>query len=424
MSRIDQLSVFMERDGTYRKVGAIRYAGQALSFSYAPDYLARPDATEISLSLPLDAEAAEQPASFFEGLLPEGAMRAALATAVHVQPDDYYRMLERVNRESIGALVLAPSEEIPEPTLSYRPMEFSQIESFAANPRGVALRTGMATRLSLSGAQGKLGLFHIGKDMRSGWATPEGCAPTTHILKAADSTFENQMLNESICLRAASSCGLDVAEFELIATGHGPVLSVRRFDRPLDTEGNARRMHQEDFCQAAGLFSAMKYEPSDGHFASLAAHLIQLASTNPFGDRLAFFERLLFDYLVGNCDNHLKNYSFLWNQTWTGRSLSPAYDVSCTTIYPALAREMGIALSPSRRIDDVTIDDIADTAASACVPSNWAVETLHGMASAAPDAVIEAGTYFEDAGFAEAGKVARTIAEDMLPRIEKCLGAK
>ncbi|MDD7204011.1 MAG: HipA domain-containing protein, partial [Coriobacteriaceae bacterium] len=279
----------------------------------------------------------------------------------------------------------------------------------------------MATRLSLAGAQSKLGLHHTGADILAGWALPVGFSPTTHILKAADGTFENQVLNEAICLEAARLCDFEVASSQLIPTSNGPILATRRFDRAIDDDGTITRLHQEDLCQAAGLLSEMKYEPTDGHFAALASSVISKSSNNPFGDRIVFFERLLFDYLIGNCDNHLKNYSLVWNASWTGRELSPSYDISCTTIYPVLDREMGIALCPSRRIDNVTAESIFETARGAGIPRVLAESSLKRLASQIGDAVMQAGASFEDRGFRQAAEVAQLIFDDAQRRIAICL---
>lgn len=51
-------------------------------------------------------------------------------------------------------------------------------------------------------------------------------------------------------------------------------------------------------------------------------------------------EYVLFDYLVGNCDNHLKNYALLYNPAWRTREVAPLYDVMSTVAYPSIYKEM------------------------------------------------------------------------------------
>ena len=134
-----------------------------------------------------------------------------------------------------------------------------------------------------------------------------------------------------------------------------------------------------------------------------------------------FFERLLFDYLIGNCDNHLKNYSLVWNASWTGRELSPSYDISCTTIYPVLDREMGVALCPFRLIDDVTVESILETAQEAGIPRALAESSLKRLATQIGDAIMQAGASYEDRGFCQAAEVAQLIFDDAQRRIAICL---
>lgn len=252
-----------------------------------------------------------------------------------------------MNSDSVGALLISSDDGCPIVVgQEGRDVSDNLLASFSLRPQKTAFELGMAARLSLAGAQSKLGLRNTTDSWESGWQAPVGFSASTHILKTDDGTFSNQTTNEALCLSAAAACGLDVAESEVINPGEKPILVVRRFDREvLGDSRRVRRLHQEDFCQARGFWSTMKYEPTDGCYANLGATLITRASDNPFGDRVAFFESLIFDFLIGDCDNHLKNKSFLWDKDWKGRSFAPLYDVACTTVYSSLDRNMGIALS-------------------------------------------------------------------------------
>ena len=161
-----QLVVSRERHHEFQPVGMVFYKDSSLVFSYHDDYLATADAAEISLSLPLDRQDA-QPAGFFEGLLPEGEMRGLFANSMHVSARDYANMLARLNSESIGALVLSRVDEPPCWQNEYEDIDFSFLEDFASRPKTAALNAGMATRLSLAGAQSKLGLHHTGAEYPS-----------------------------------------------------------------------------------------------------------------------------------------------------------------------------------------------------------------------------------------------------------------
>lgn len=86
----------------------------------------------------------------------------------------------------------------------------------------------------------------------------------------------------------------------------------------------------------------------------LSSMRCERASTNQMEDRFLVGYNQLFDYAVGNCDNHLKNWSLVWDESWKQVRLAPLYDVLCTTVYPSLVREMGVSFGGSRKIDEVT----------------------------------------------------------------------
>jgi serine/threonine-protein kinase HipA len=69
---------------------------------------------------------------------------------------------------------------------------------------------------------------------------------------------------------------------------------------------------------------------------------LQNYSGRPAADRLAFLQRVIFNYLIGNSDAHGKNFSFLY--TSKDPILAPAYDLLCTTVYPQLSRKMAMKI--------------------------------------------------------------------------------
>lgn len=73
------------------------------------------------------------------------------------------------------------------------------------------------------------------------------------------------------------------------------------------------------------------------------------------------FRRIALNYLIGNCDAHLKNYSLLLREG-AAVSLAPVYDLVCTAIYDGrfgggLSRSMGIRIGDHLNIDRVTPSD-------------------------------------------------------------------
>ena len=334
-------------------------------------------------------------------------MRAIFDDAAHT--DTFEGLLARLNDESTGALVFKSPHamEIPE---SYEPLVPDDLAEFAERPRGKALELGMGSRLSLAGAQSKLGLFHKGADANVGWFAPKGSAPSNFIVKAVDGTFPHQTINEALCLLTARNLGLESANAQLIDVGTpDPLIAVQRFDRANGEGERPTRLHEEDFCQALGWPSRRKYEPTDGNYAAIMAELVDRESSNPFGDRAFLFNCLLFDWMIGNCDNHLNNWSFVYSPDWTRRTVSPLYDVTCTTYYPALDAEMGVSVRASRRYDDARMEDIIDTAKAMGLPKKLAVSEFETLRDGFQNAIEEASETISGQGFSDVQLIAEHI---------------
>ena len=99
---MNALSVFRMDGPDPRLLGRINL--DPVTFSYDPGYLADPDARAVSCSLPLRNEAYSESAlvPYFDGLLPEGAARRAIAAQLGIEPDDYLLLLLRCGLETMG----------------------------------------------------------------------------------------------------------------------------------------------------------------------------------------------------------------------------------------------------------------------------------------------------------------------------------
>ena len=434
---MEALFVFREVRGVPELVGTLSASQRQVNggdseslprFSYDQAYLVSVGAAPLSARLPLQADAFDvmTTRSFFDGLLPEGSMRKLLDKSVHGNAVAFDRLLARLNDESAGALLFCDSPSVDLGARAYEELGISRLRDYAQAPESVAIELNMRSRLSLAGAQTKVGLYHTGDDPLAGWYVPRGGAPSTHIVKVErpDGPFPHETVNEAFCLSVARACGFDTAKYLLVALeGLPPLLAVERFDRMMpdgpDLVGGMptpHRMHQEDFCQAAGVSSALKYEPTDGHYLSLCADTVSRCSSNPFGDRMMLFGAVLLDYLLGNCDNHLKNYSFTWDASWQRREMSPLYDLTCTTMYPQIYREMGVSLCASRRIDDVTRADIVSAGRALGLGAEAAWNQYADLRAEFFAAIDYAEEMVVAQGFDSAHEVARFIRDDALAR--------
>ena len=108
------LSVFIELQGSRVLVGKIVGNSDTAQFSYSQEYLANKTHQAISLSMPLQEESfsAEQTKCFFEGLLPEGFSRRAVAQWLHVDETDWLSILHGLGRECIGAIQIFSNYDV------------------------------------------------------------------------------------------------------------------------------------------------------------------------------------------------------------------------------------------------------------------------------------------------------------------------
>lgn len=91
--------------------GLIEETAAGFSFAYRPDYLARPSAVSVSLTLPCRAEPYEAPVlfPFFSGLLAEGTLREMQCRMFKLdENDDFGLLLSSAGGDVIGAVSVRP----------------------------------------------------------------------------------------------------------------------------------------------------------------------------------------------------------------------------------------------------------------------------------------------------------------------------
>ena len=214
---------------------------------------------------------------------------------------------------------------------------------FLAGERGL--------RLSLAGAQSKLPVVLVDDQI----ALPAPGQPTTHILKPPIARFESTTENEAFAMRLASKLGLDVAAVEIRTVAGRPYLLVERYDRTVDSDGQVRRLHQEDFCQALGVFTERKYASEGGPTFKTSFDLVRRACTRPAVELLKLLDAAIIQVLIGNADAHGKNYSLLHRDE--GIVLAPLYDLLCTVAYPDLSPTFAMKIARRGTLADLKPGD-------------------------------------------------------------------
>ena len=151
-----------------------------------------------------------------------------------------------------------------------------------------------------------------------------------YIIKPQQAVYPNIPENEDLTMRLAQKAGIDVPMHGLV---YDKTLTLHYFVRRFDRPGPNVKYHVEDFAQLSGKNRNTKYDSSMEQVAAL----IEKYCTFPAIEKVKLFRLTIFNYLTGNEDMHLKNYSILIKDDIV--SLSPAYDLLNTTIALKKAKE-------------------------------------------------------------------------------------
>lgn len=137
------------------------------------------------------------------------------------------------------------------------------------------------------------------------------------ILKPPSEHYEQMPETEDLTMHLAELCKIATVPHALIPLASGELAYItRRIDR-----SGGKKIHMEDFCQLSELLTEDKYKSSMERVGKLVSEL----SSFPGLDLFNLFELTLFNYITGNNDMHLKNFSLIDRDVaW---QLSPAYDL-------------------------------------------------------------------------------------------------
>ncbi len=215
---------------------------------------------------------------------------------------------------------------------------------------GVSLKAQeMVGKMSISGVQPKLSIRLADKTHEPRLeVTGEG---GQYILKPQVQAFANLPENEELCMTIADDLGIDAPAHCLVhLKDKSLAYVVKRFDR----EGR-RKIHQEDFAQILE-----KKDKYNGSVEEIGRKLKSVSEV-PGLDVQLFFERVVFNFLIGNGDAHMKNYSVIYNEDGLVR-LAPAYDLVCSRIIlPNEADESALTIQGRKsKIRRKEIDLLAD----------------------------------------------------------------
>lgn len=301
---------------------------QFATFTYGRRYLKRPDRIAVDpVSLPLPAPNADQTFRTEEGFAvfngirdaaPDGWGQYLMYKAMGDRLPTDIDLILASGDNRVGVLAFGPTATRPERITPWgegdAPGEhFTLAELSAAAERAQHideldenLRQLLTAGSSLGGARPKA-------------ATEIGDQPWIAKFQAVKDSFPECRV-ELATMRLATEAKLDVPALDFEHILGRDIYLIERFDRYVDESGVKRRA----FASGLTMLAAHESEVSRYSYADLAA-IIRQYGTKVRVDLHELFRRMVFNILVTNDDDHLRNHGFL--RDGEGWRLSPLYDV-------------------------------------------------------------------------------------------------
>jgi len=156
---------------------------------------------------------------------------------------------------------------------------------------------------------------------------------------------------EAATLKLAGAAGLTVPRIEMVDVGEGRhVMLIERFDRA----GVAGALSRRHFISALTLVGCPEQDSPNRNYADIADALRKFGAARRLAaDLEELFARMVFNILVSNDDDHLRNHGLLWEPDARAWTLSPLYDVMPRPTQ-ASERFLHLGIGPQGRLATLT----------------------------------------------------------------------
>ena len=163
-----------------------------------------------------------------------------------------------------------------------------------------------------------------------------------YILKPKSEEFPWLPEVEDLTMHLAEIAKIEVVPHSLIRFNDGEMAYLTR---RIDRDAHGKKYLMEDLCQISERSTNDKYKSSYEKIAKL----IKLHSSAPMLDLVNFWEMVVFSWLTGNSDMHLKNFSLI-SRTPGQYVLSQAYDlVNVHLVFPEDNEELALTLDGRKK---------------------------------------------------------------------------
>ena len=193
---------------------------------------------------------------------------------------------------------------------------------------------------TVTGVQAKLSLDiqRIDQESRFTIVSMDGA----YILKPQTAQYPYLPENEDLTMHLAQIAKIEVVPHILVRFEDGELCYLTK---RIDRSANGQRLPMEDMCQLTERLTERKYK---GSYEQIAKAIRQYSDA-PGLDLTNYWTTVLFCWLVGNSDMHLKNFS-LYAPNTTEHILAPAYDlVNTLLVIPEDTEELALTLNGKKR---------------------------------------------------------------------------
>lgn len=181
------------------------------------------------------------------------------------------------------------------------------------------------SQMAVTGVQPKISL---GLQKLSGKNRPERFTIVglwgEYILKPPTLLYPNLPELEDLTMNLGRIAKIPTVKHSLIRLKSRELAYItKRIDR-----NKSEKSHMEDMCQLTERMTEHKYQ---GSYEQIGKAIVRF-SANPGLDLINFFEMVIFSFLTGNNDMHLKNFSLLKDARQKSYGLCPAYDMVASAL--------------------------------------------------------------------------------------------
>lgn len=356
-------------------VGIIEEIKDGYCFTYDSQYLSNPLAKAISLTLPLQEKTyiSKGLFPFFDGLIPEGYLLDKVVDNWDLKYNDRFGLLLVACKDCIGDVTIRNQID----SLDYLNYEY--------NTKCTINTSSSLSKIDIT--QKKLKeLFD--SSINNGYTVPgvqkkvsfcvfhENSYLNSFILKPQTSEYANLPEYEDLGMRLANCVGINTIPHALISINNQYAYITKRIDREYYSNG-CNKYAMEDFCQLANHLTIDKYKSSYEY----CGKIITKYSSRPGVDIVEMFYRIIFSYVIGNSDMHLKNFSLIENEPGNRKFiLSEAYDMlPVNAILPEDTEQMALTVNGKKK--NILYKDFIQLAKNCNIPEKVAFSLIEKICS-------------------------------------------